>query len=586
MSDQELEAAMAANNTDQQLRAKLIHAEGEIIDSALDRVVTKLRRWSGVEGSNANGQPPPPPYSSPDTTDIALLVFTGENWHKAAVANPTADGSCGSGALELLKELKRDNANDVRSASDTVRLAREMAFMHWTQGGERSEDEFTDKLIDTGSHLCRSSTKVKQWITAQIFRKSDGVDHSAVSCVGCDFASAAVHCLLTELPKMLEAIGGSPEKEPIAKKDALSEAALNKLGGLLRDMQALLGDDWILFKVPTKPQEEPQGEKLWTCRTCTFAQNKLLWPCCDMCGAQRSGGHDAAQLLREMCLSRCIVKEGNHREDATHELQLTDTQFDRVSFACVTENLDVHSLQLAMILRGWLPVTVECPSVFSTSPSNRLQKMQENKAELVKQLAESTFKQVKDALCAVGARKSEQHLSMELGIMFRTNMAIISPGHYRVGVLADTFDPGLYQHHQPASPTKAATGETKKCAAADTSAAASKKQKACTKGTAADTSAAASLQPAFALQDTVWARMRNCDLFWPAVVQELSACGKKARVVWLGVDSYSAGITSMLPWNHSKAGDMMQADHKDQQPQFRAAISMAKQRMVDSTTQQ
>ena len=61
MSDQELEAAMAANNADQQLRARLIHAEGEIIDSALDRVVTALRRWSGVEGSNANGQPPPPP---------------------------------------------------------------------------------------------------------------------------------------------------------------------------------------------------------------------------------------------------------------------------------------------------------------------------------------------------------------------------------------------------------------------------------------------------------------------------------------------------------------------------------------------
>ena len=78
---------------------------------------------------------PPPPHRSPDTTDIVLLVFTGQNWHKAAVENPTADGSCGSGALRLLKELKRNNAYDVRSPSDVVRLAREMAFVHWTCGG-------------------------------------------------------------------------------------------------------------------------------------------------------------------------------------------------------------------------------------------------------------------------------------------------------------------------------------------------------------------------------------------------------------------------------------------------------------------
>ena len=202
-------------------------------------------------------------------------------------------------------------------------------------------------------------------------------------------------------------------------------------------LHSVFGDE-CLFKVPAKPQE---GETLWTCAVCTFSDNKSLWPVCAVCDTKRPGGHDAAQLLREMCLSGCIVKEGFHVDNnPNHELQLTQPEyFHRVSFPCVTENLDVHSLQLAMILRGWLPVTVECPSVFSTSPSNRLQKMQENKAELVKQLAESTFKQVKDALCAVGARKSEQHLSMELGIMFRTNMAIISPGHYRVGVLADTY---------------------------------------------------------------------------------------------------------------------------------------------------
>ena len=104
----------------------------------------------------------------------------------------------------------------------------------------------------------------------------------------------------------------------------------------------------------------------------------------------------------------------------------------------MTENLDVHSLQLAMILRGWLPVTVECPSVCG-SPSDRLREMQENKTKLVEQLAERMLKQVKGALSAVGARKSQQHLSMELGIVIRTNMAINSPGHYRVGVLADTY---------------------------------------------------------------------------------------------------------------------------------------------------
>ena len=388
--------------------------------------------------------PPPPPQQSPDTTDIALLVFTGINWHKAAVENPTADGSCGAGALRLLKELKRDNANDVRSESDIVRLAREMAFVHWTHGGKSSEKEFMEKLVNTASEMCRSSATVKQWITTQIFPKGDGADHSAVSSVGFEFASAAVHGLLTQLPKLLQAYGGSQEEEPtdIAQEDPLSEAALNKLGGLLRDVQALLGGECLLFKAPAKPQEEPQGETLWTCTSCPFAENKPQWLSCDVCGAQRSGGHDAAQLLQEMRLSCCIVKEGNHRNNATHEheLQLTDTDFPRVSFSCVTENLDVHSLQLAMILRGWLPVTVECRSARGGDASNRLREMQENETELVEQLAKSMLEQVKGALGAVGAQRAQQPLSMELGIVIRTNMAITSPGHYRVGVLADTYD--------------------------------------------------------------------------------------------------------------------------------------------------
>ena len=380
---------------------------------------------------------PPPPHRSPDTTDIVLLVFTGQNWHKAAVENPTADGSCGSGALRLLKELKRNNANDVRSPSDVVRLAREMAFVHWACGGESSEGEFVEKLIDTASDLCRSSSpKVKQWIAAQIFQKSDGVDHSAVSYIGCEFADAAVRGLLTQLPKLLKT-WGVQEEEPtdIAQNDALSEAAL-KLGGLLKGVHSVFGDE-CLFKVPAKPQE---GETLWTCAVCTFSDNKSLWPVCAVCDTKRPGGHDAAQLLREMCLSGCIVKEGFHVDNnPNHELQLTQPEyFHRVSFPCVTENLDVHSLQLAMILRGWLPVTVECPSVCG-SPSDRLREMQENKTKLVEQLAERMLKQVKGALSAVGARKSQQHLSMELGIVIRTNMAINSPGHYRVGVLADTY---------------------------------------------------------------------------------------------------------------------------------------------------